>query len=52
MRRYGLTCKRTWHRMFDLLLKIRATADELDIATASVLKNPSRLAGPSVDENL
>ena len=26
LRRYGLTCKRAWSRMFDLLLKIRSTA--------------------------
>ena len=38
LRRYGLTCKRARHRMFDLLLKIRTTAAELDIATVASLR--------------
>ena len=33
LRRYELTCKRAWYRMFDLLLKMRAAGSELDFAT-------------------
>ena len=33
LRRYELTCKRTWLRMFDQLLKIRQKGEELDIAS-------------------
>jgi hypothetical protein len=35
LRRYRLTCGRTRSRMFDLLLKLRTTADQLDIATVA-----------------
>ena len=37
LRRYELTCKRHWFRMFDLLPKIRKTGAELDIATIASL---------------
>ncbi len=37
LRRYELTCKRTWHRMFDLLLKTRQKGEELDIAAIAPL---------------
>jgi hypothetical protein len=37
LRRYEMTCGRKWSRMFDLLLKIRRTGDELDIATIASL---------------
>jgi hypothetical protein len=37
LRRYELTCKRHWFRMFDLLLTIRKTGAELDIATIASL---------------
>jgi hypothetical protein len=33
LRRYELTCKRAWLRMFDLLLKVRQKGGELDFAT-------------------
>jgi hypothetical protein len=33
LRRYELTCERTWLRMFDLLLKVRHKGGELDFAT-------------------
>ena len=33
LRRYELTCNRTLLRMFELLLKVRRTGEELDIAT-------------------
>jgi hypothetical protein len=33
LRRYELTCSRTWLRMFDLLLKARRSGEELDFAT-------------------
>ena len=33
LRRYEQTCNRAWSRMLDLLLKIRSTRGELDIAT-------------------
>ena len=36
LRRYELTCKRTLLRMFELLLKIRRTGDELEIATIAI----------------
>jgi hypothetical protein len=36
-RRYELTCKRTWLRMFDMLLKIRQSGSELDLATVHAL---------------
>jgi hypothetical protein len=51
LRRYGLTCKRTKSRMFDLLLKIRATADELDIATvASIRRSVPTVTTDAIDE--
>jgi hypothetical protein len=37
LRRYELTCKRTWLRMFDLLLKTRQKGEELDIATIALV---------------
>ena len=33
LRRYELTCNRTLLRMFELLLKVRRTGEELDLAT-------------------
>ena len=33
LRRYELTCKRAWLRMFELMLKVRSTSEELDFAT-------------------
>jgi hypothetical protein len=36
-RRYELTCKRTWLRMFDMLLKIRQSGSELDLATVHAI---------------
>ena len=38
LRRYELTCKRTWHRIFDLLLKTRQKGEELDIATIASIR--------------
>ena len=37
LRRYELTCERTWMRMFDLLLKTRQKGEELDIAAIAPL---------------
>jgi hypothetical protein len=37
LRRYELTCSRTLLRMFELLLKVRRTGDELQIATIGSL---------------
>ncbi len=51
LRRYGLTCKRTWSRMFDLLLKIRSTAGELDIATiASIRRSVPTVTTDAIDQ--
>jgi hypothetical protein len=51
LRRYGLTCKRAWSRMFDLLLKIRATAGELDIATvASIRRSVPTVTTDAIDQ--
>ena len=33
LRRYEVTCSRTWLRMFDLLFKARRAGEELDFAT-------------------
>ena len=42
LRRYELTCSRTSLRMFELLLKVRRTGEELDIATiASISRSIS-----------
>jgi hypothetical protein len=43
LRRYELTCKRAWHRMFDLLMRVRHTGgEELDFApVASVGRSTS-----------
>ena len=50
LRRYGLTCKRAWSRMFDLLLKIRSTAGELDIATvASIRRSVPTVTTDAID---
>jgi hypothetical protein len=38
LRRYELTCRRDWQRTFALLLKIRETGAELDIATISAMR--------------
>ena len=37
LRRYELTCKRTWLRMFELLLKVRQKGGELDIAAIPLI---------------
>jgi hypothetical protein len=37
LRRYELTCKRTWLRMFDLLMNVRQKGGELDFATIESL---------------
>ncbi len=51
LRRYGLTCKRAWSRMFDLLLKIRSTAGELDIATvASIRRSVPTVTTDAIDQ--
>ena len=51
LRRYGLTCKRTRSRMFDLLLKLRTTADELDIATvASIRRSVPTVTTDAIDQ--
>ena len=44
LRRYEITCSRTWLRLFDLLLKARHAGEELDFATiASVERSvPAR----------
>ena len=50
LRRYGLTCKRTQSRMFDLLLKLRTTAGELDIATvASIRRSVPTVTNDGID---
>ena len=51
LRRYELTCKRARSRMFDLLLKIRSTADELDIATvASIRRSVPTVTTDAIDQ--
>ena len=51
LRRYELTCKRTWHRMFDLLLKTRQKGEELDIATiASIRRSVPTVTTDAIDE--
>ena len=51
LRRYGLTCSRTRSRMFDLLLKLRTTADQLDIATvASIRRSVPTVTTDAVDQ--
>ena len=51
LRRYGLTCERTQLRMFDLLLKIRSTAGELDIATvASIRRSVPTVTTDAIDQ--
>jgi hypothetical protein len=49
LRRYELTCKRAWSRTFDLLLKVRTTGVELDLATIESLGRsvPAILVGPN-----
>jgi hypothetical protein len=37
LRRYELTRERTWHRVFDLLLKVRQKGGELDFATIAAI---------------
>jgi hypothetical protein len=37
LRRYELTCERTWLRIFDLLLKVRQKGGELDFATIAAI---------------
>jgi hypothetical protein len=51
LRRYGLTCKRARQRMFDLLLKIRTTAAELDITTvAAIRRSVPTVTTDAIDE--
>jgi hypothetical protein len=50
VRRYELSCERTWSRMFDLLLKIRTRGDELDIATVeSLSRSVANVASGAID---
>jgi hypothetical protein len=37
LRRYELTCDRTWYRTFDLLLKVRQKRGDLDFATIAAI---------------
>ena len=50
LRRYEITCSRTWLRMFDLLLKARSAGEELDFdAIASIERiAPARNTGEKV----
>jgi hypothetical protein len=47
LRRYEVTCSRTWLRMFDLLLKARRAGEELDFVTIASLERfaPARTIG-------
>jgi hypothetical protein len=47
LRRYELTCSRTWLRMFDLLLKARRAGEELDFVTIESVERfaPARNVG-------
>jgi hypothetical protein len=38
LRRYQMSCKRMWSRMFDLLMKVRSTGSQLDIATIESIR--------------
>jgi hypothetical protein len=52
LRRYELTCKRSWLRMFDLLLKIRKSGEELDIATiASIGRSVPTVTIDEIDQS-
>jgi hypothetical protein len=50
LRRYEITCSRTWLRMFELLLKTRSAGEELDFdAIASIERiAPARNTGENV----
>ncbi len=51
LRRYELTCKRSWSRMFDLLIKIRRSGEELDIATvASIRRSVPTVTTDAIDQ--
>ncbi len=47
LRRYEVTCSRTWLRMFDLLLKARRAGEELDFVTIASVERfaPARNVG-------
>ncbi len=52
LRRYELTCKRSWSRMFDLLIKIRRSGEELDIATvASIRRSVPTVTMGEIDQS-
>jgi hypothetical protein len=38
LRRYEMTCERTWYRLLDLLMKIRSTGQPLDLGTSVPLR--------------
>jgi hypothetical protein len=46
LRRYELTCQRAWLRMFELLLKVRRTGEELDFATSGLPGGSAPAANP------
>ena len=51
LRRYELTCERTWMRMFDLLLKTRQKGADLDIATiASISRSVPTVTVGEIDQ--
>ena len=47
LRRYELTCNRTLLRMFELLLKVRRTGDELDLGTIASSGSTERTISPT-----
>ena len=50
LRRYEITCSRTWLRLFDLLLKARSAGEELDFDTIASIERiaPARNTGENV----
>ena len=51
LRRYELTCERTWMRMFDLLLKTRQKGADLDIDTiASISRSVPTVTVGEIDQ--
>jgi hypothetical protein len=51
LRRYELTCERTWLRMFDLLLKVRQKGGELDFTTIdSIRRSVPTVMMESIDQ--
>jgi hypothetical protein len=51
LRRYEITCSRTWLRMFDLLLKARCAGEELDFDTIASIERlaPARNTGANAN---